>query len=626
MPARFYLLVLIGLVGASSVWSGCVLVDVRREGEACLWTFVDSSVPVLCFTGSAATVPDPVDGVEARECAIPNRRLGFPSGRRIEDNGQFNSGVIGQRPARWEGSGVRHHFNSPHLGTRGCLGVSGLHLHQLDGTGRGEAYQVIDLEAFARPDTSFVGARALFDREDTGLSGPNPATEFELRLAAFDGLPTGYVHRITTPLATTNARLDSDNDRTTWEELTTSLLMPQGTRYLVVSVAVLGTAGSNVSTHYVDGVRVALLDELALPPYDLRLERFIDNRNTFSILLHNDGPNYADDPVIQISVPAGFNPNGDNSVTSGTFDPVRMEWTPGDLSAGGFRQLWLDGSSSDGTFTATLIRGLEGDLDASNNRLSAPTSEATRTYDLAIGEGTGISGSTYVPDDLFGAQIWIQNTGPEDAQGVEVMIPPDGYRVRPTSINASNGSFDPTTGLWSIGDLSPGQTAQLTFSARTTYASGSHTFVASVTDGLAGDTDASNNTVQAPFTIRNTSYDIRVNAPTPSTYFPSVGETFTVGFSFTNEGPDIVRIVEASVPLPSELTFGAFSGQSGITYDPATGLLTINGIGPNQTKAFTLTLSGTQRGIVTIPAEVTYAPADTDPSNDRFSVDIDVRR
>jgi len=624
MSIRRSLLVLLGLIAASSVFNGCL---VTSTGRTCLFTFIDTN-SIQCFTGPAAAVPNPVDEVEARECTIPNKRIGFPAGRRVEENGSFVWGQVGQRPIRWEGTGVKHVFDAPQVGGAGCLGDHALHLHQLDGTGRAEAYQIIDLGPFARPDTSFAGARALFDREDTALSGPNPATEFELRLSAFDGLPTSYVHQLTTPVATTTARLTSDNDRTTWEELTASLSMPSRTRYLVIAVAAVGDPGASVSTHYVDGVRVALLDELAVPPYDIRMDLAQSGRTSFWIVLENEGPNEANNVVAQIAVPPGFTPRTNDAiaVTDGTFNSTSMQWSVGDMPSGAIRQLYLEGDPSDGTFTATLIRGLEGDTDAANNRLSASSSPTTGTYDLAIGEGTGISGRTYVPDDLFGAQVFVQNAGPDDALGVEVTIPPDGYRVLPTSVNASDGSFDPTTGIWQVGDLSSGDVTQLLFSARTTYASGEHTLAASITNGLGGDTNSSNNTLLAPFTIRNTSYDIRANAPTPSTLFPSVGESFTIGFTFTNQGPDLVRLVEASLPLPDGLAFVAFSGQSGITYDPATGLVTFDGIGPGQTKGFTLTLSGTQRGIVTIPAEVTYAPADTDASNNQISVDIDVRQ
>jgi len=92
--------------------------------------------------------------------------------------------------------------------------------------------------------------------------------------------------------------------------------------------------------------------------------------------------------------------------------------------------------------------------------------------------------------------VTLTNAGNRSAQGVETLVRlPEGLILVPGTIQTSRGGFDPSTGLWFLGDL-PGGAATLRFQARVVD-SGPFEVVAHVVRTLTPDVNPSNDRATA---------------------------------------------------------------------------------------------------------------------------------
>ncbi|ADV61581.1 conserved repeat domain protein [Isosphaera pallida ATCC 43644] len=92
--------------------------------------------------------------------------------------------------------------------------------------------------------------------------------------------------------------------------------------------------------------------------------------------------------------------------------------------------------------------------------------------------------------------VTLTNAGNRSAQGVETLVQlPEGLVLVPGTIQTSRGGFDPSTGLWFLGDL-PGGAATLRFQARVVD-SGPFEVVAHVVRTLTPDVNPSNDRATA---------------------------------------------------------------------------------------------------------------------------------
>ncbi|KAF5086412.1 hypothetical protein DSECCO2_57210 [anaerobic digester metagenome] len=178
----------------------------------------------------------------------------------------------------------------------------------------------------------------------------------------------------------------------------------------------------------------------------------VGETGTFTITLTNNGPNAAHNVVVTDVLPGGF-----------TFG------TPSQGSISG--DVWTVGTLDNGA-TATLnITGLiTSDMAGTN-----VTNNATETQDEFTQESQTACASIYVPSadlvltktvdntkpvvkDIVNFTLIVNNHGPDTSVGVQVADKlPQGMTF--VKYAASTGTYDPVTGIWTIGDLKNGETA-----------------------------------------------------------------------------------------------------------------------------------------------------------------------
>jgi uncharacterized repeat protein (TIGR01451 family) len=142
--------------------------------------------------------------------------------------------------------------------------------------------------------------------------------------------------------------------------------------------------------------------------------------------------------------------------------------------------------------------------------------------------------------------VTVQNIGPGDAAGVSVADAlPSGYAF--VSATPSVGSYNSSTGVWTIGALANGGSATLTITA-TVLACGNYTNTATATSTTFDPTTP--NTASASTTPAAPMADV-VMAKTVSNTLPNVGSNVTFTLTVSNNGPSVASGVVVNDLLPS---------------------------------------------------------------------------
>ncbi|MDJ0925835.1 MAG: SdrD B-like domain-containing protein [Acidimicrobiia bacterium] len=224
--------------------------------------------------------------------------------------------------------------------------------------------------------------------------------------------------------------------------------------------------------------------------------------------------------------------------------------------------------------------------------------------------------------------VTLVNQGPNDATGVVVQ---DRLPAGLTYVSHSgDGTFDSTTGLWTIGDAPVGVTYTLDMVV-VVEQEGTYTNVAEVMEHNEVDRDSTpgNNvpseddqddatvTASQPIDIELTK---SVNVPEDEKVPVDSDVTFTV--TVTNEGPAPATGVVVQDRLPAGLTYVSHSGDR--SFDAGAFVWTIGDLGVNETVTLDLVVTVTDIGIFTNVAEVmehNEFDIDSTPGNDVLTED-----
>jgi trimeric autotransporter adhesin len=174
----------------------------------------------------------------------------------------------------------------------------------------------------------------------------------------------------------------------------------------------------------------------------------------YTITVTNNGPDTATDVQVIDGIPNGLTFN--NSIASqGTYNHATEIWNIGTLASGASATLVLfvtpTASVADTTVTknATLIN---------TNQTASAIVSLPKAVDVVVSSTT--SNSSPIVGQPFHYTITATNNGPDTATGVQVTdVIPAGLTFN--GYTASQGTYDSTTGIWTVGTLANGASATL---------------------------------------------------------------------------------------------------------------------------------------------------------------------
>lgn len=214
------------------------------------------------------------------------------------------------------------------------------------------------------------------------------------------------------------------------------------------------------------------------PLADLSLTQTVDNaspnRNelvTFTIVITNNGPDDASGIVVASPIPMNFS-FASSSATTGVFAPTTGRWTIPALASGATATLTISGRATNTTpvvSTSEIVAADQVDPNSVPGNADPTEDDYARVVvtpnviDLSV-TGT-IDNLKPEIGDVITLTFTVNNAGPATATGVALALtlPPG---ITPLFNGATQGVFDPESGLWMVGSLAPLQTETLSIQYR----------------------------------------------------------------------------------------------------------------------------------------------------------------
>jgi uncharacterized repeat protein (TIGR01451 family) len=297
--------------------------------------------------------------------------------------------------------------------------------------------------------------------------------------------------------------------------------------------------------------------------------------------------------------------------SQGLYDSATGLWTVGTVATTTPQTLVIAArvvSPGPQTNTATIADADQFDPVVTNDTVSVVT--APQQADLALSK----SASDLTPnvEDTITYTVTVRDNGPDDATNVHVTEPlPSGVSF--VSATTSQGTYDPATGVWSVGTVTTAAPQTLLIQA-TVISPDPQTNTATISHADQFDPMTADNTATATLTPQQADLAL---AKTVSSTTPNVGDTISYTVTLTNLGPDPATHVQVTELLPAGVSFVSAT-PSGGTYNSATGLWTLSRVttASPQTLVVTGTVANPANTINT--ATITHADQfDPDLSNNQ---------
>ncbi len=304
---------------------------------------------------------------------------------------------------------------------------------------------------------------------------------------------------------------------------------------------------------------------------DLALAKSVNNAApnvgetiTYTVTLSNEGPDAATAVQVTDLLPVGVM-FVSAAPSQGTYNSVSGLWAVGTVTTAAPQTLTLTATVVDAgqvINTATITHADQFDPDPSNNTASAP--EVAEEADLALSKS--VSDPAPNVGDTVTYTVTLRNIGPNPATGVQVRdeLP---LGVLFVSGLPSQGTYDSTTGLWTVGTVTttaPPLTLRLTVIVGSPH---SQTNTATIGHSDQYDPNPSNNTASSILTPQQANLVLAKAVSDPT---PNVGDIVTYTMTLTNNGPDTATNVRTADRLPAGLSFVSAAPSQG-AYDPASG-------------------------------------------------------
>uniref|UniRef100_UPI000830CBCE DUF11 domain-containing protein n=1 Tax=Pseudotamlana agarivorans TaxID=481183 RepID=UPI000830CBCE len=330
---------------------------------------------------------------------------------------------------------------------------------------------------------------------------------------------------------------------------------------------------------------------------DLSLTKTVANGNTsplvgsqivFQIAVTNDGPQNATGVEVTDVLPSGFT-FVSAITTSGTSNNTTGVWNTGLVNTGTSETLTILAIvNATGDYlniaevTASDIADPDSTpgngIDTEDDQDSVLITPVEVVADLSLTK-TVVNGNTSpIQGTIVSFLITVNNSGPQDATGVEVTdLLPSGYEF--DTFSTSSGTYDMTTGIWTLGSIANGDSESLLIDARV-KPSGVYLNTAEITasDQVDSDSTPGNNVALEDdqdsilliptVALADLSLTKEVVNGISS---PLIGSQVTFQITVSNDGPNPAVGVEVTDLLPTGFSYAQFNSTSG-TYNPNTGL------------------------------------------------------
>jgi uncharacterized repeat protein (TIGR01451 family) len=299
---------------------------------------------------------------------------------------------------------------------------------------------------------------------------------------------------------------------------------------------------------------------------------------TFTVTLSNGGPGAATGVQVSDLLPAGLS-FVSATPSQGSYNSATGLWNVGTVTTITPQTLQIVGkvvSASAQTNTASVSHADQLDPNAGNNTASA--TETPQIADLAVTKFVVPPVANLGQFVTF--NIVLTDNGPATATGVTVadLLPLTPQGLLFVSATPSQGSYNPGTGVWTVGTVAPGPPATLAITAQVVPPPPPlppWTNTATITHADQFDPDTGNNTASAAVQVpADLELSKTVTDPTPN-----VGDPIAFIVTLTNLGPSEATGVVVSDPVPAGLGGVVVVPNVG-TYDMGTGLWTLPTIVP----------------------------------------------
>jgi uncharacterized repeat protein (TIGR01451 family) len=347
---------------------------------------------------------------------------------------------------------------------------------------------------------------------------------------------------------------------------------------------------------------------------------------TFAIILTNAGPDRATSVVLTDSLSAELTYQS-STPSQGIYSAATGRWNVGTIAAGATPTLVLVARIGSGTAGRTIVnRAAISHADQADHNPSNDAGQATVTIvaaDLSVVKTVDRPNAS--EGDTVRFTVMIHNLGPHQATSVSATDSlPSGLTYVSSSV--TQGSYSSASGLWTVGAVDNGGTANLTLVATVDQGTSGTSLVntALVNPGIEPDPVLGNNTDSASIAVEGA--DLELVKRTDQAH---VAEGDSVAFTVTlrNLGPRIVTGAEVTDTLPIGLTFVSASTSQG-TYASGTGLWQAASIAYGDSATLRLLAraeGGTGGTVLTNTAAITgHDQPDPVPENDNAEASVTV--
>ena len=326
---------------------------------------------------------------------------------------------------------------------------------------------------------------------------------------------------------------------------------------------------------------------------------------SWTIIVTNNGLADAKDVYVVDKLPDGLIYLGDDS--KGTYDPLTGVWTIGDLAYGESATLVivaLVDISNASILNVATVNSSTFDPDKSNN-VANNTTKSNPRADLSVVKVVSKSNPNY--GDVISWTIVVYNHGPDAAWDVYVVDKlPAGLIYQ--NHKTETGIFNPSTGLWTIGELETGASVSLVINT-----------LVNLTNTAIVNVAIVNSSTPDPYKHNNKANDTaKINPAADLSLYKAVvrieGNHVTWEIVVTNLGPDTAVNARVIDVLPKGLEFVSYYASRGV-FDSTKGLWTIGDIQNGEKVTLLIETIAVDAGVIINEARVESDTYDPDLTN-----------